>query len=77
MRKFNRFLGLRDSFGPAGQGEAKALLEALRADSIAGSRRERMRTQKSALWVGGREKGGGDFPLRGGAQFDRAAAQAC
>ena len=77
MSKLNRRLGLCNSFGLAEQGEAKAQLEAPRAGSIAGSRCERMGTQKSALWVGGRERGGGDFSVRGGALFDRVAAQAC
>ncbi len=77
MSKFNRYPGLCNSFGLAEQGEAKAQLEAPRTDSIAEPHRERMRTQKTALWVGGRESGGGDFSVRGGALFDRVAAQAC
>lgn len=32
---------------------------------------------KTALWVGGRERGGADLSVRGGALFDRVAAQAC
>ena len=77
MRYFDQCLGLCNSFGAAQRGEAKAQLEALRPEFIAGSHRERMRTQKTALWVGGRERGGADFSVRGGALFDRVAAQAC